>query len=87
MCDLEKIYKAFSLALEEELSSGNPKLGYRSICGRLKVSPVDLDEILNDELGMGGDEIVELFRSGFGKKDGQTDKIFDTKFLRTKIEN
>lgn len=31
---------------------------YRSLCRRLRVSPADLDEVLVEELGAGGEEIL-----------------------------
>lgn len=36
-------------------------LDFRTVCRRLRCSPVDLDELLVSELGMDGDEVVELY--------------------------
>lgn len=85
MCNLEKKYKAFALALENR--SADREDSYREICGRLKVSPLDLDEILYEELGMGGEEIVGIYRSGFGKHSGQAHEFLNPQLFRPEVEN
>lgn len=84
---MEKSYKAFHLALESGLASGNPVASYREICKKLKVSPADLDELLMDELGMNGDEVVEMYRSGFGQHSGQADEVFHPQSLRPQVKD
>lgn len=40
----------------------DPDICYTDICASLRVSPADLDEILLDELGMNGNEILQSFQ-------------------------
>lgn len=88
MCNFEKSYKAFSLALEAEIPPGrNSAQVYREICRKLRVSPSDLDEILLEEVGMAGEDIVEVYRSGFGEHKGQPHEIFNSQSFRPKVEN
>ena len=37
-------------------------IAYTDICSSLHVCPADLDEILYDELGMNGNEILQSFQ-------------------------
>lgn len=40
----------------------DPDITYSDICAALRVCPADLDEILQDELGMNGNEILQSFQ-------------------------
>ncbi len=48
--------------LEEDKIYRRMDLGYVDICRMLKVAPAELDQILMNELGMTGDEILAKFR-------------------------
>lgn len=87
MCNIEKSYKAFHLTLESGLASGNPAASFREVCRKLKVSPADLEEIIMDELGMSGEEVVAMYRSGFGQQSGQPHEIFNAQSFRPQVKN
>ncbi|MCR5325828.1 MAG: hypothetical protein K6E37_03650 [Bacteroidales bacterium] len=53
-------YSAFCLLLEEP---ANLSLSYEELCSRVRVSPVDLREILLAELGCTGPELLASLRS------------------------
>lgn len=59
---IETIYNEFCRMLEEDKIYRRMDLGYVDICRMLKVAPAELDQILMNELGMTGDEILAKFR-------------------------
>lgn len=64
MKTLMKNYELFALLLEKGLAEKNPYLDFQTVCRCLGAAPSDLDEILRDETGFGGDEILERYRVG-----------------------
>ncbi|MBQ0128109.1 MAG: hypothetical protein MJY91_06305 [Bacteroidales bacterium] len=61
MCALDKQYFRFWRMMEEGTLSKDGKIDFRTACRRLRCSPADLDEVLVSELGIDGDEVVELY--------------------------
>ena len=53
---MEKFLAACADASAEDLR----EMDYRLICRRLRVAPADLDEILEEELGVTGEELLRL---------------------------
>lgn len=62
MKTLTKNYERFALLLENGIAKKNPSIDFQTICRCLGVAPSDLDEILREETGFGGDEILERYR-------------------------
>lgn len=60
MCAIEKQYFRFWRMMEDGSVPGGAE-DFRAVCRRLHCSPADLDEVLESELGMRGDEVVELY--------------------------
>jgi len=55
-------FALFEQMLEKEHVQSNGKIKFEDICRRLNVSPVDLDELLFEETGFRGEEILENYR-------------------------
>jgi hypothetical protein len=55
-------YSDFSRMLLDDRIYEDTDISYFDICTSLRVSPADLDEILQDELGMNGNEILQSFQ-------------------------
>ena len=62
MCTAMKTYKRFSRLLIEEGLSEDESVNFREICRRARVSPVDMNEILMEELGVDGETMLERMR-------------------------
>ena len=60
MTSLLKSYAAFCSLLD---NPANLSLSYEELCARVHVSPLDLSEILQEELGFTGMEMVAALRS------------------------
>jgi len=62
MKTMEDIYARFALMLDDP---GHEGCGwdYRRMCRKLGVAPASLDEVLEEELGMSGNELLESLRS------------------------
>jgi hypothetical protein len=58
MKTMQDIYARFADMVEElQQKGGEPD--YRKICRKLGVAPASLDEVLESELGMSGNELLE----------------------------
>ena len=62
MKTLSAIYLNFSQILLEDRIYEDPDVTFYDLCAALCVSPSDLDEILFEELGMKGPEILQSFQ-------------------------
>ncbi len=62
MCAINPIFLRFERLMDTEKVYLNPDITFRDICRRLFVSPSSLDEILLDEIGMNGDELIDFYR-------------------------
>ena len=62
MKTIAAIYLNFSQMLLEDRVYEDPDISYYDLCAALRVSPSDLDEILYDEMGMKGVEILQSFQ-------------------------
>lgn len=93
MCMLSRAYPRFLRIVENEtgqmaaLSVSNGRNAFDKVCRMLKVSPVDFDEFLNEELGYGGEEIMSLFLSGFREHPCKGDKVLDSEPLGAKVKD
>jgi len=58
MKNMEQVYARFAEMVDEMQERGE-KLSFRRICRKLGVAPASLDEILWEELGMSGNELLE----------------------------
>ena len=66
MTSMDKAYALFGQWLEQGPKPGEPVPTFRELCRELRVSPVDLDEVVFRETGMHGDEIIVVY---FGNGD------------------
>ena len=55
-------YSEFSRMILEDKIYEDKTVAYTDICAALGVSPGDLDEVLIDEIGMNGSEILQSFQ-------------------------
>lgn len=55
-------YSDFSRMILDDRIYEDDTIAYADICSSLHVCPSDLDEILYDELGMNGNEILQSFQ-------------------------
>ena len=55
-------YSDFSRMLLDDRIYEDTDISYFNICASMRVPPADLDEILQDELGMNGNEILQSFQ-------------------------
>ncbi len=62
MKTLSAIYLNFSQMLLEDRIYEDPDVTFYDLCAALRVSPSDLDEILFEEMGMKGPEILQSFQ-------------------------
>jgi len=62
MRPIMKTFALFGQMLEKEHVHFNRELEFGDICRMLKVSPADLNEILLEETGFSGEEILENYR-------------------------
>ena len=56
------LFEHFTALLNEEHVYMDRNLTFRDICRRMHVSPVDMDEILLNELGMDGESVLASYR-------------------------
>ena len=66
MISMDKAYALFGQWLEQGPGPGEAVPTFREVCRKIRVSPVDLDEVVFRETGMHGDEIIDVY---FGKAD------------------
>lgn len=62
MCTISSTFLRFERLMDNEKVYLDPDVSFHTICRRLAVSPSSLDEILIQELGMSGDELVDSYR-------------------------
>lgn len=63
--DIKEAYTEFGRLMVEEKIYLDPSLDYGDLCRRhLGVESYRLDELLLDELGMTGEELIAVFRRG-----------------------
>ena len=62
MCTVNKAYGRFASALLNDSLSAENAPYFCDYCKTLNVSPVSLDEILERELGLKGQEILNYFQ-------------------------
>lgn len=62
MCAISSTFLRFERLMDKEKVYLNPDVSFHTICRSLSVSPSSLDEILLQELGMNGDELVDFYR-------------------------
>jgi len=62
MCTTVKSYRRFARLIEDGEILRNPDITFKDICRRLLVSPSSLDEIIERELGMKGQEVIDIYR-------------------------
>lgn len=55
-------YSDFSRMILDDRIYEDDTIAYADICSSLHVCPADLEEILYDELGMNGNEILQSFQ-------------------------
>ena len=55
-------YSDFSRMLLDDRIYEDTTISYTDICAFLHVCPADLDEILQEEMGMNGNEILQSFQ-------------------------
>ena len=65
--NLMKKYELFGRLMIEERIYNVAGMDYRRICSIVGVRPGALDKILMKELGMKGEELVDIYREGDGK--------------------
>mgnify|MGYP003522257567 CR=1 FL=1 len=61
-------YELFSEFLLENRAYLDPKLDFITICRDLNIDYKSLDNTLFHELGVGGQELIEIFRDGEMKR-------------------
>lgn len=62
MKTLSQAYAAFAGLMSDEIYLSTPCLTYEAVCARIGVSPTDLNEILFNEMGLSGPEILNSFQ-------------------------
>lgn len=62
MKTLMKNFERFAQLLDSGAFKTNPHLSFETVCRCLKVSPSDLNELLIQEIGMDGNEIIAAYR-------------------------
>lgn len=62
MCAIHSTFLCFERLMDTEKVYRNPDISFRNICRQLSVSPSSLNEILLDEIGMNGDELIDFYR-------------------------
>ena len=66
MFALRKKYGLFAGLMDEGRVYENPLLKFGDICRMIGVSPASLDDLLREELGLGGEELLASRRSACG---------------------
>ncbi|MCQ2182817.1 MAG: hypothetical protein MJY89_05370 [Bacteroidales bacterium] len=55
-------YRRFARLIEDGEFLRDPNVTFKSICRHLLVSPSSLEEIIEKELGMKGQEVIDNYR-------------------------
>lgn len=62
MCAISTTFSRFERLMESEQVLRNPSTSFNSICRRLHVAPSSLNEYIEEELGLSGEELVGRMR-------------------------
>jgi len=62
MKTLNSAYREFSRMILDDRIYEDSSISFHDICSALHVSPADLNEVLESELGMNGPEILHSFQ-------------------------
>ena len=62
MLYINKVYERFWRLVSERCPSGNPDAEFCTFCKSQRVSPVSMNALLEEELGMSGPEILYSFQ-------------------------
>ncbi|MCQ2176928.1 MAG: hypothetical protein MJY41_03190 [Bacteroidales bacterium] len=63
MKTLMNTYSRFERLVSSLAASGNLDTDFRGVCRILGVSPYSLEEVIENQLGLTGDEIMDIYRS------------------------
>lgn len=69
MCAISTTFTRFERLVDSEQILLNPSTSFNSICRRLHVAPSSLNEYIEEELGLSGEELVERLRKA-GESSG-----------------
>lgn len=58
MCAISTIYSRFERLVDSEQVLRDPTTSFNSICRRLHVAPASLNEYIEEELGLSGEELL-----------------------------
>lgn len=61
--ELMRKYASFQRMLDEYSGSGHAFPAYSAICGEIGISERKLDNLLCSELGLSGEEVLDLYRN------------------------
>ena len=65
MCAIMSAYLGFARMVGSGEILRDPKISFRDVCRRLRVSPASLNEVLEEELGVSGQRLLEdIFCNG-----------------------
>lgn len=56
-------YRLFNECIEDLTAAGSPLPSFEEICGRIGVSPRLLENLLFEELGVSGEELLSSYRN------------------------
>lgn len=62
MCTFMTTYSSFVKFLETEAPAADGSPDFETLCRRFRISPFCLEEILLEELGMTGSEVIAVYR-------------------------
>jgi len=62
MCALSNSYRRFARLIESGEVLRDPDITFIGVCRKLWISPSSLDEIIERELGMTGQEVIDFYR-------------------------
>lgn len=65
LCRMIEAYEKMEKLLLEEHVYLKPGMDFGKLCSRIGADPQDLDRLVQEELGMSGDELMETFRRQF----------------------
>ena len=86
MCTIRRSYQKFATTLDKYAGEG-VDISFGEICREVRISPSDMGELLFSELGMGGDELVDLILSGSHDHQCEFHEVFNPKPFRPKVED
>ena len=68
MVDIQKKYEQFCSLVEDERVYINPFVSFAFLARGIRVSPRKLDKKIRREQGLGGKEILSLYRARYGRR-------------------